>query len=225
MHCEPSFEDGNIGWNTLDHLGIPLAQSGEFHLDCILRCAHQFDFSPHVQDLTMTLMTQRGLRDLQCLEAWGIRVAQQEAIGSGFPIVWLHQIGYLSFGVEWIQQLVSVVQELFGADWDIIQVFTWDPVGGAYNDTTDNSLFKHSIVTTNPDFSLNEFASKFEQTSERNRQIMKTLKSDTVAECQGSTNRIFPTYDPNNKMMNFMARDNNPLENLINHNNVQVTSL
>ena len=44
---------------------------------------------------------------------------------------------------------------------------------------------------------------------------MKTLKSDAVAECQGSTNRIFPTYGPNNEMMNFMAviplgRDNNP---------------
>ena len=35
-------------------------------------------------------------------------------------------------------------------------------VGGAYNDTIDNSPFKHSIVLENPDFSLNEFASKFE---------------------------------------------------------------
>ena len=25
MHSKPSFEDGNIGWNTLDHLGIQLA--------------------------------------------------------------------------------------------------------------------------------------------------------------------------------------------------------
>ena len=59
---------------------------------------------------------------------------------------------------------------------------------------------------------------------------MKTLKSDAVVECQGSTNRIFPTYDPNNEMMNFMAvmplgRDNNPSENVINHNSVQVTNL
>ena len=66
MHCEPSSEDGNIGCNTLDHLGISLAQLGEFHLDCILMCAHRFDFSSHVQDLMMTLMTQRGGRNMEC---------------------------------------------------------------------------------------------------------------------------------------------------------------
>ena len=59
---------------------------------------------------------------------------------------------------------------------------------------------------------------------------MKTLKSDAPVECQGSTSRIFPTYDPNNEMMNFMVvmplgRDNNLLKNVINCNNVQVTSL
>ena len=57
---------------------------------------------------------------------------------------------------------------------------------------------------------------------------MKTLKSDVVVEHHGS-NRIYPTYDPNSEMINFMAimpiaRDNNPLENLINHNDVQVTN-
>lgn len=103
-------------------------------------------------------------------------------------------------------------------------------VGGAQKDTTDNSPLKHSILSANPDFCLNEFASKFQQTSERNRQIMKTLKSDAVAECQGSTNRIYPTYDPNSEMMNFMAvmplgRDNNPPQNVINPNDIQVTSL
>ena len=56
-------------------------------------------------------------------------------------------------------------------------------VGGAYNDTIDNSPFKHSIVSPNPKFSLNKFASKFHQTSERNGQIMKTLKSDAIVEC------------------------------------------
>ena len=134
MHCEPSSEDGNIGWNTLDHLGIPLTQSREFHLNCILRCAHQFDFSPHIQDLMMTLMTQRGLGDLQCLETWGLRVAQREAIGSGFPIIWLRNIHYHSFGNELIQQTVQVMvlQALFGDDWDIAQVFTWDPGGGEW---------------------------------------------------------------------------------------------
>ena len=77
---------------------------------------------------------------------------------------------------------------------------------------------------------MKELASKFDQKSKRNRKIIKTLKSDAVVECQGSTNRIFPTYDPNNEMMNFMAvmplgRDNNQLENVINCNDVQVTSL
>ena len=56
-------------------------------------------------------------------------------------------------------------------------------VGGAYNDIVDNSPFKHSIMSANLKFSLNEFASKFHQTSERNRQIMKTLKSDAIVEC------------------------------------------
>ena len=35
-------------------------------------------------------------------------------------------------------------------------------VGGAYNNTTVNSPFKHSIMLVNPNFSLNKFASKFE---------------------------------------------------------------
>ena len=45
---------------------------------------------------------------------------------------------------------------------------------------------------------------------------MKTIKSDAVAEHQGSnSNSTYPKYDPNTKMMNFMvvmlvARDNNP---------------
>ena len=36
-----------------------------------------------------------------------------------------------------------------------------DGEASAFNDTVDNSPFKHSIVSENPDFSLNEFASKF----------------------------------------------------------------
>ena len=60
---------------------------------------------------------------------------------------------------------------------------------------------------------------------------MKTLKSDVVVEHQVSnSNNIYPTYNPKTKMMNFMAvmpiaRNNNPLENLISCNDVQVTSL
>ena len=58
---------------------------------------------------------------------------------------------------------------------------------------------------------------------------MKTLKSDVVAKHHGSSS-IYPTYNLNSKMMNFMAilpiaRDNNPPENLINCIDVQVTSL
>lgn len=49
-------------------------------------------------------------------------------------------------------------------------------VGGAYNNTTDNSPFKHSIVLENPNFILNDFATKFDRRNKRNRQIMKTLK-------------------------------------------------
>lgn len=40
------------------------------------------------------------------LEIGGISLAQWEAIGSGFPIMWLHQIFYHSFGKELIQQIV-----------------------------------------------------------------------------------------------------------------------
>lgn len=35
-------------------------------------------------------------------------------------------------------------------------------VGGAYKNTIDNSPFKHSIVSKDPNFRLNEFASKFD---------------------------------------------------------------
>jgi hypothetical protein len=39
--------------------GIPLAQEGEFHLDYMVRYAHQFSFSPHTYDLTMLLMAHK----------------------------------------------------------------------------------------------------------------------------------------------------------------------
>jgi hypothetical protein len=39
---------------------IPLAQAGEFHLDCMVRYAHQFSFIPHTYDLTMFLMAHKG---------------------------------------------------------------------------------------------------------------------------------------------------------------------
>lgn len=60
VSCETSSDDGSIGWNTHDYSGIPLAHAGVFHLDCIMRCAHQFSFSPHRQDL---IMSWRTLRD------------------------------------------------------------------------------------------------------------------------------------------------------------------
>ena len=37
------------------------------------------------------------------LEMGGIKVAQQEEMGGGFPIVWAHQIYHHSFGVELTQ--------------------------------------------------------------------------------------------------------------------------
>ena len=64
------------------------------------------------------------------IEMGGVRVAQWEAMGDSFPTVWVHQIYHHCFGVELIQQVVLVLQKLFGDDWDIIQVFTWDPGGG-----------------------------------------------------------------------------------------------
>ena len=104
-------------------------------------------------------------------------------------------------------------------------------LGGAraYKNIVDNSPFKQSIMSANPDFSFNDFATKFDQTNKRNRQIMKTLKSDAIVEHQGSSS-IYPTYDPNSEIINFMAimpiaRDKNPPENLINRTDVQVTSL
>ena len=35
-------------------------------------------------------------------------------------------------------------------------------VGGEYKNTTDNSPFKHSIVSANPNFILNDVASNFD---------------------------------------------------------------
>ena len=49
-------------------------------------------------------------------------------------------------------------------------------VGGAYNNTTDNSPFKYSILSTNPNFSLKKFASKFDLISKRNKNFLKTFK-------------------------------------------------
>ncbi|KAH9329864.1 hypothetical protein KI387_001972, partial [Taxus chinensis] len=69
VSCESSSGDGSMGWNTPDYSGIPLTQSGEFHLGCIMRCVHQFSFIPHVQDLMMTLMTQRGGLNKGCSDS------------------------------------------------------------------------------------------------------------------------------------------------------------
>ena len=51
----------------------------------------------------------QDLETCSVLETWGIRAAQCEAIGSGFPIMWLYQIHYHSFGNELIQQTVRVM--------------------------------------------------------------------------------------------------------------------
>ena len=59
-------------------------------------------------------------------------MAQREAMGGGSPTVWAHQIYHRGFGVELIQQDVLVLQELFGDDWDITQVFNWDLGGGEW---------------------------------------------------------------------------------------------
>jgi hypothetical protein len=63
LSCEtpPNACDGSgVIWNPSDYSGIPLAQAGEFHLDCMVRYAHQFSFIPHTYDLTMFLMAHKG---------------------------------------------------------------------------------------------------------------------------------------------------------------------
>lgn len=69
MSCESYFDDGSTRWSTLDHLGFPQTQLGEFHFDCILRCTHEFVFNPHTQDLTMTLMRHRDGLNTRCQDS------------------------------------------------------------------------------------------------------------------------------------------------------------
>ena len=59
-------------------------------------------------------------------------------------------------------QLVSNPQNTFvGRDGSGVSV-TGFGGAGAYKKTTDNSLFKQSIVSANPDFCFNDFATKFD---------------------------------------------------------------
>ena len=37
-----------------------MEKTGKFHLDCIMRCIHQFTLDPNTQDLTMSLMSHKG---------------------------------------------------------------------------------------------------------------------------------------------------------------------
>ena len=86
-------------------------------------------------------------------------------------------------------------------------------------------------MSENIDFHSNDIATKYDQTNQRNREVMNMLKRDVVVEHQpSSTNNIFPTYDPNTKMTNTivvmpLTRDKNPPESSINPNDVQVSNL
>ena len=120
----------------------------------------------------------------------------------------------LGFGAVHLHLVSNPQNTIVGGDESGVSVTRFGGAG-AYRNIADNSPFKQSIVSTNPDFSFNGFATKFDQTNKRNRQIVKTLKSDAIAKHQRSSNSIFPTHDPNSKMMNFIAimlvaRGNNP---------------
>ena len=67
----------------------------------------------------------------------------------------------------------------------------------------------------------------------KNRQNRKTMKMEAIAaarDAKPTTNRLFPTYDPDKDMMEFMilmppARDNNPPESQLDPSEFQVSTL
>ncbi|GLJ15314.1 hypothetical protein SUGI_0251100 [Cryptomeria japonica] len=59
LMCESFSVVASTEWNSHDHSDNPLVQEGVFHLDCVLRCAYQFTFSPHTQVLTITDGSER----------------------------------------------------------------------------------------------------------------------------------------------------------------------
>ena len=67
----------------------------------------------------------------------------------------------------------------------------------------------------------------------KNRQNSKTIKMEAIAtacDVEPATNRLFPTYNPDKDMMEFMvvmppARDNNPLESQLDPFEFQVSTL
>ncbi|GLJ34089.1 hypothetical protein SUGI_0685280 [Cryptomeria japonica] len=60
LSCEPPFVVASIEGISHGYSDISLGQTGVFHLDCILRCVHQFTFSSHTQVLTMSLTAGKG---------------------------------------------------------------------------------------------------------------------------------------------------------------------
>lgn len=95
------------------------------------------------------------------------------------------------------------------------------------------SPFKHSIVSQNPNFRYNEFVTNYEKSKNKNRQNSKTMKMEAIVaahDAEPTTNRLFPTYDPNKDMMDFMvfmppARDNNPPKSQLDPSEFQVSTL
>ena len=72
------------------------------------------------------------------------------------------------FGAVHLQRASNPQNTKAGGDWSGLSV-TGFGGAGAYKNIADNSPFKQSIVSANPDFSFNDFATKFDHTNKRNR--------------------------------------------------------
>jgi hypothetical protein len=100
LKCESFSVDGGMEWSTHDFVGIPWARVAEFHLDWIMRCAHQFIFSSHVQDLTISLVIQRGEMKNRSSSSLGYDMFP-------FDKSLMHE---LELCVDWILGIIRVVQ-------------------------------------------------------------------------------------------------------------------
>lgn len=137
MSCESSSDDGNIGWDTHDYSGFPLAHLGEFHLDCIMRCAHQFSFSPQIQDLIMSLRTQKdGLNKRSLNTLWYDMfpiLGDESKCGkslTSFSLVGCLQMQEFEIWFDWTLGFIRVAQrKSVGVEFRGLPVRSWDLSG------------------------------------------------------------------------------------------------
>lgn len=117
---EPSSIVTSTEWNTNDHSDFQLVQAGVFHLNCILRCAHQFTFSPHTQDLTMSLMAWEGeLSECLDLHWYDTLMATNDESKFGKSLTLFSPASCLQKQVfkiwfEWTLEVIGVVQRQNG---------------------------------------------------------------------------------------------------------------